>query len=114
LGHQPTAFPVCDQQWLTVSPIELAMISSNHSSEGAGRMSSVRMQYQTVPRPLAPKPVSSTFASDSISLSTGRLGQPAIRSDIVARARLLAADPSYPPRAILRQVAERLLATELS
>jgi hypothetical protein len=113
LGHQPTAFPVCDQQWLTVSPIEIAMISSNHSSEGAGRMPSVRMKYQTVPRPLAPKPAS-TFASDSISLSTGRLGQPGIRSDIVARARLLAADPSYPPRAIMRQVAERLLATELS
>jgi hypothetical protein len=56
----------------------------------------------------------STLTSRSISLQSGRLGRSEIRSDIVARARLLAADPSYPPKAILQQVAERLLETQLS
>jgi hypothetical protein len=36
--------------------------------------------------------------------------QPGIRSDVVARARLLAADPNYPPVAVIRQIAYRILA----
>jgi hypothetical protein len=35
--------------------------------------------------------------------------QPAIRPDVVARARTLAADPNYPPVAVLRKVAEQIL-----
>ena len=35
--------------------------------------------------------------------------QPAVRPEVVARARALAADPSYPPPEALRKVAEQLL-----
>ena len=36
--------------------------------------------------------------------------QPAVRPEVVARARALAADPNYPPAAALRKVAEQILA----
>jgi hypothetical protein len=35
--------------------------------------------------------------------------QPEIRPEVVARARELAADPSYPPREALRSIAEQIL-----
>ena len=35
--------------------------------------------------------------------------QPAVRPEVVARARALAADPSYPPQEALRSVAEQIL-----
>lgn len=36
--------------------------------------------------------------------------QPEIRPEVVARARALAADPDYPPRAVLADVAAKILA----
>lgn len=36
--------------------------------------------------------------------------QPEIRPDVVARARALAGDPNYPPQAVLRDVAAKILA----
>ena len=35
--------------------------------------------------------------------------RPAVRPDMVARARALAADPNYPPADLLRKVAEQIL-----
>jgi hypothetical protein len=37
--------------------------------------------------------------------------QPAVRPEVVARARALAADPSYPPMEAIRKVAEQILAS---
>lgn len=36
--------------------------------------------------------------------------QPEIRPDVVARARALAEDPNYPPAAVLKDVAAKILA----
>lgn len=35
--------------------------------------------------------------------------QPEVRSEVVARARELAADPSYPPTEVIQRVAEQIL-----
>ena len=35
-----------------------------------------------------------------------------VRAEVVARARALAADPDYPPMAVLQKVAERILASD--
>ncbi len=43
-------------------------------------------------------------------LKTALERQPAVRPEVVARARALAADSNYPPAAVLRKVAEQILA----
>lgn len=45
----------------------------------------------------------------SAALKAALQQQPAVRPEVVARARALAADPSYPSPAILRQVGEAIL-----
>jgi hypothetical protein len=50
------------------------------------------------------------FSPENTEALKSALGsQPEIRPEVVARARELAADPSYPSAAILRQVGEAIL-----
>jgi hypothetical protein len=68
--------------------------------------------------PVTGKPVPSqtTVASDQFSSdSTTRLkaslnSQPDIRPEVLARAKALAADPDYPSKEIMRDVARQILA----
>ena len=46
---------------------------------------------------------------DKAALKAALSNQPEIRPEVVARARLLAADPAYPSPAILRQVGKVIL-----
>lgn len=46
---------------------------------------------------------------NTAALKSALSSQPEIRPEVVARARELAADPSYPSAAILRQVGEAIL-----
>jgi hypothetical protein len=46
---------------------------------------------------------------NSNALQAALSDQPEIRPDVVARARVLAADPSYPSPAVLRQVGQVIL-----
>jgi len=46
---------------------------------------------------------------NSKALQAALSDQPEIRPDVVARARVLAADPSYPSPAVLRQVGQVIL-----
>ena len=66
---------------------------------------------------MAPKNASSSPApgKDQLSLESINLlrealaAQPEIRADVVARGRVLAADPAWPPQAVLRKVSEIIL-----
>jgi hypothetical protein len=68
--------------------------------------------------PPAPKTGERTHAPASDQISTENAAflraelqrQPEVRPEVVARARALAADPSYPHPAALRKVAEQILA----
>lgn len=63
----------------------------------------------------AKTPASGGFGADRFSpentaaLKAALAQQPEIRPDVVARARALAADPSYPSPEVLRQVGETIL-----
>jgi len=84
------------------------MISSTSSSDRAARPELVSATGTPAPRPLAPR-------SDQIStagaafLRAELARQPEIRPEVVERARALAADPGYPPSAVIRSVAEKIL-----
>jgi hypothetical protein len=62
-----------------------------------------------------PTPASRSAGADRFSPENSKAlqaelsNQPEIRPDVVARARVLAADPSYPSAAILRKVSEVIL-----
>lgn len=60
----------------------------------------------------APRPETDRFSPEnSAALKTALENQPAVRPEVVARARALAADPSYPSLEILRKVGEAILAS---
>jgi hypothetical protein len=67
--------------------------------------------------PAPDKPVSNSRSerADQISIENAVFlraelaRQPEIRAEVVARARLLAADPAYPPLAAVQKVAEQIL-----
>lgn len=48
---------------------------------------------------------------NTAALKSALARQPEIRPEVVARARVLAADPAYPSPAVLRQVGEAILAS---
>jgi hypothetical protein len=62
---------------------------------------------QSLPEPLAPRPPQFSLKGRSAGRSFGR--QSKIRPEIVARARALAADPDYPPLAVVRRIAQEIL-----
>ena len=84
------------------------MISSTSSSDRAARPEALSAAGQPAVRPLAPRPDQISTASAAF-LRSALQRQPEIRPDVVARARALAADPSYPPVAVMKKVAEQIL-----
>ena len=85
------------------------MISSASSPDRAARPDLIVASGPAAPR-------ASTLRADQISTENAAFlraelaRQPAIRHEVVARARALAADPSYPPPAVIRSVAQQILA----
>jgi hypothetical protein len=84
------------------------MISSTSSSDRAARPEAVAAQTQPPVRPYAPRP--DQISTENAAFLRAELGrQPEIRPEVVERARALAADPDYPPREILQNVAQQIL-----
>jgi hypothetical protein len=85
------------------------MISSASSPDRTPRPDPVAASGPAAPRPFTPRP--DRIATEHAAFLRAALDrQPAIRPEVVARARALAADPSYPPPAVLRSVAQKILA----
>jgi hypothetical protein len=84
------------------------MISSTSSTDRAARPDAVSAPAQSTERPYAPRP--DQISTESAAFLRAELQrQPEIRPEVVERARALAADPNYPPREVLRQVAAQIL-----
>lgn len=84
------------------------MITSTSSSDRAPRPEALAASGQPATRPLTPRPDQISTASATF-LRAELQRQPEIRPEVVARARSLAADPNYPPQAVMKKVAEQIL-----
>jgi len=83
------------------------MINSTSSSDRVLRPDGVVLHAKT---PSSDGPAADRFAPEHTAFLKSALSHhPEIRSEVVARARLLAADPSYPSPVILRKVSEVIL-----
>jgi hypothetical protein len=83
------------------------MIHSTSSSDRVLRPEGPVLRAKT---PAASTPGADTFTPwNTDALKTALTEQPELRADVVARAKLLAADPSYPSPEILRQVGDAIL-----
>ena len=84
------------------------MISSTSSTDRAARADLVSAPGPSLSRPYSPRP--DQISTESAVFLRGALErQPAIRPEVVERARALAADPGYPSTAVLKRVAEQIL-----
>jgi hypothetical protein len=85
------------------------MINSTSSSDRVLRPEGVVLHS---PTPAGRGPETDLFSPENTAaLKTALANQPAVRPEVVARARALAADPSYPSLDILRKVGESILAS---
>ena len=84
------------------------MISSTSSSSGAARPDLTLTNGPAASRPVTLRDQLSTEHAAFLNAQLAQ--QPEIRPDVVARARLLAADPNYPPMAVIQKVAGQILA----
>jgi hypothetical protein len=85
------------------------MISSTTSTERTARPEILPVSSKASAR--AQEVHADQISTDNAAFLKSALSrQPAVRPEVVARARALAADPSYPPPAALRKVAELILA----
>ena len=83
------------------------MINSTSSSDRVLRPDGV-VHHTPAPLDRGPKP--DRFSPEnSAALQSALQNQPAIRPEVVARARALAADPNYPSTQILSQVSKIIL-----
>ena len=85
------------------------MISSTSSSDRTPRAEALAATGPAAPRPFSPRPDRLSTASSAF-LRTELDRQPEIRPEVVARARVLATDPAYPSKAVIKSVASRILA----
>jgi hypothetical protein len=84
------------------------MISSTSSADRSGRPELIALQTRPPARP--PRLQSDAIATESAAFLRAELArQPEVRPEVVARARALAADPDYPPAAVIRHVAGQIL-----
>ena len=85
------------------------MISSTSSSSGAPRADFNLAPGASVPRPAALQ--ADQLSTGHAEFLQAQLDQlPEVRADVVARARVLAADPNYPSPAVIQRVASQILA----
>jgi hypothetical protein len=80
------------------------------SPDRAARADSVALPGQPVARAFQQRPDQISTQSAGF-LSTALSSQPEVRPEVVARARELAADPSYPSVAIMRNIAGQVLSS---
>lgn len=84
------------------------MISSTSSTDRIARTDAVAAPGQPAARPFAPRPDS--ISTESAAFLRKALDRhPEIRPEVVERARALAADPNYPPVAVMKHVASQIL-----
>jgi hypothetical protein len=84
------------------------MISSTSSADRMGRPELIAADTRpSLRRP--PSRADDISTSGAAFLRAELARQPEIRADVVERARALAADPSYPPLAVVRHVAGQIL-----
>lgn len=86
------------------------MISSASSSDRTPRTADLAAGGGSGTRP-APRRADRVSTESAAFLRAELQRQPEIRSEVVARARRLAADPSYPSPAVLSRVASLFLAS---
>ena len=85
------------------------MIPSASSSDRAPRADALVAAVAPPARPTAPRADRISTAGAAF-LRAELIRQPEIRPEVLARARALAADPDYPPLAVVRTVAQKILA----
>jgi hypothetical protein len=84
------------------------MITSTSSTDRSARPELIQPAGQSASRATsAPRDQISTENAAFLRAELSR--QPEVRPEVVARARALAADPSYPPVEALQKVAEQIL-----
>lgn len=86
------------------------MINSTTSTERSLRPEIPAVTGQAAARVAAPR-ADSMSTANAAALRSALAAQPEIRPEVVARARALAADPSYPSNAILERVSQQILST---
>ena len=85
------------------------MIPSTPPPDRTTRPDALVAAGQSQPRVKAPRP--DQISTDSaVALRASLSRNPEIRPEFVARARALAADPAYPSVAIMKRVAQQILA----
>jgi hypothetical protein len=85
------------------------MISSTSSPDRAARPELVSAQGAPTARPFTSRP--DQISTENAAFLRAELGrQPEIRPEVVERARALAADPNYPPPAVIKSIAAKILA----
>ncbi len=85
------------------------MIPSTSSSDRTARTDALSAAGQPVNR-LKPQRADQISTESAATLRSALAANPEIRPAVVARARALAADPTYPPMAVMKRVAEQILA----
>lgn len=85
------------------------MISSASSPDRAARPDLVSNVGPAAPRPVTVRP--DRISTDSATFLRGALErQPAIRPEVIERARALLADPGYPSIEVIKSVATQIVA----
>lgn len=84
------------------------MITSTTSTDRAARPEVLPSNGKPAARPEGQRPDQISI-ENAVFLRAELARQPEIRAEVVARARLLAADPAYPPQEAVRKVAEQIL-----
>lgn len=85
------------------------MITSTSSSDHSAPLGAPAATEPQAARLRAIRPDQISTAS-AAALQAGLARQPEIRPEVVARARALAADPSYPSPAVIQKIAHAILA----
>jgi len=86
------------------------MINSTSSSDRAGGTDAISLNrnQQRTPR-LAGQNQDSVSTTNAAILADALNSQPEVRPEMVARGRLLAADPNYPPAGVISHIAGLVL-----
>jgi hypothetical protein len=85
------------------------MIQKTSSSDSAGGPDPVSLSLSRQPARPLPEQQDSVSTGNVDGLRTALAAQPEIRPEVVARGQALAADPDYPPAAVLQRVASLIL-----
>lgn len=86
------------------------MISSASQSERPPRPEPTAVSESSAQRLTPPR--RDLISTDGAAFLRGALmRQPEVRSEVVARGRLLAADPNYPPGPVIERIARTILAS---